>query len=198
MAKRGLAYTWLDVRIPQVICKGCGNEFEYIEADCTYKANQLAKGLGKGSSKGKGHSKGDTGKNNKGQYQPKGYGKRPGNFVDSYYIGDNGKGKGKPSPDLNQQLLEWLNNIGAGISPEQSTKIKCAMEIRGVPMHKGPISPPKKLTELQTLKLQQKQLMATLSMASNTLKQAKDKFQKLCYECHDQRYSTYSDTLQAG
>ena len=70
MAQREVAYTFLDVKYPPLICKGCESEFEYIESDCTHPNVSLqlpnigksSKGSAKGSSKGANGENGVKGK----------------------------------------------------------------------------------------------------------------------------------------
>ena len=92
MAKREIAYTFLDVKYPQLVCKGCGNEFELLEADCTHPYVSFSPPIGE-SSKGKGKTKG-TSKGAANGNGTKGKGKGAYEYNGGEYKGK-GKGKGR-------------------------------------------------------------------------------------------------------
>ena len=157
MAQREVAYTYLDVKYPQLICKGCQSEFEFLESDCTHPnvSFQPPTGLSKGSKgKSKGSAKGSDG-------VPKGKGK--GNFADY-----NGKGKGKGGQGTGDvDIMAILQQYGSGIiSEQQAMQIKNAMKISPA------ASKPK--TPLQDAKLEYKAALAGLNVAKNKLDQSKE------------------------
>ena len=121
MAQREVAYTFLDVKYPQIICKGCQAEFEYLESDCTHPnvSFQPPTGTSKGSKgKSKGSAKGSDG-------VPKGKGR--GAFAE--YKGK-GKGKGEGGTTGDVDIMAILKQYGTGIiSEQQAMLIKSAMKI---------------------------------------------------------------------
>lgn len=158
MAKREVAYTFLDVKYPQLICKGCQSEFEYLESDCTHfnvSFQPPNTGMSKGS---KGKSKGSE-KGSNGMQKGKGKG------ADAEYKGKGkGKGEGKSS-DID--IMAILQQYGSGIiSEEQAIKIKNAMKI-------SPAAPKPK-TPLQEAKAEYKEAIAGLNVAKNKLDQSKE------------------------
>ena len=184
LAQRGLAYTWLDVHTAKSLCGGCDQEFEYLESNCTYASNRAAKGL---SAKGKGKGKGKQQHVNifiSGKAKSKGKAK---GYESSYYIGEKGKGNGANIGNDRNSLFNLLDTFGVDIiSPEQSNRIKVALETYGTAQHVGPIYPASPLTESQELKQQLKHYDSKLSMQDNQVKQAKEKYCKLAYELKDQ------------
>ena len=183
LAQRGLAYTWLDVHTPKSLCGCCDQEFEYLESHCTYARNQAAKGLSapKGKGKGKGKQQVNIFVSGKGKSKGKAKGYEP-----TYYIGEKGKGNGNIHNNRNL-LANLLDTVGNDIlSPEQSSKIKVALETYGKAQHEGPIYPAAQLSESQELKQQLKHYDSKLSMQDNYVKQGKEKYCKLAYELKDQ------------
>ena len=164
LAKRGLAFTYLDVKFPKVICGECKSEFEFTLKDCTHPYASLAPPIGESSKgKGKGKAKGY------GEYiKGKGKGKSP-----SAYKGD-GKGKGingKASAD-GIDVMAVLLQYGKGIiSEDQANKMKEAMKITPAPLM------PK--THVQQAQADYKAATAEYNGAQNMLKQTKDNILEL-------------------
>lgn len=159
LAKRGLAYTFLDVKYPKILCGACQTEFEFTLKDCTHPYASLTPPIGDTSSKGKG--KGKT----KG-YGDKGKGKGKSAF--EYISGDyKGKGKGKGSGAGEFDLMAILKQYGSGIiSEQQAAQIKNAMKISPIP--------PKPKTPLQDAKAEYKAAFAAMNISKNKLDQSKE------------------------
>ena len=159
MAKREVAYTYLDVKYPQLVCKGCESEFEFLEADCTHPNVSFSPPIGL-SSKGKGKSKGTKGAN--GDHGVKGKGK--GAYATEY----KGKGKGKGEGGTSDiDIMALLHQYGSGIiSEQQALMIKNAMKI-------SPAAPKPK-SPLQIAKSNYKSALAELNVSKNKLEQSKE------------------------
>ena len=158
LAKRGLAFTYLDVKFPKVLCGACQTEFEFTLKDCTHPYASLAPPIGDTSSKGKGKAKG---------YGDKGKGKGKSAF--EYISGDyKGKGKGKGSGVSGEfDIMAILKQYGSGIiSEQQAAQIKNAMKI-------SPITPKPK-TPLQDAKSDSKAAFAAMNIFKNKLDQSKE------------------------
>ena len=180
MAERGVAWTFLDVKFPQIICKGCGNEFEYLQENCTHPSVSFSPPTTKGKGKGKslpykkGHDKGLS----KGYYG-KGYGS------------DKGKGKGKAKGfayDTSEEtktagpmvdhldVIAILKQYGAGIlSDEQSNLINSKLCTHAEQLRDfgGIAYKAKDKSEVQIAKNKYKAAQSELSAYGNTLKQSK-------------------------
>ena len=164
LAIRQLAYTYLDVKYPRIICGECKVEFEYLPEDCTNPhvsfsppiGDQSSKG-GKGKAKGKGFANETYGGGDKG----KGKGKSP-----SASIKGKGKGyNGAAAGDID--IMAVLLQFGAGIlTDDQVNKMKAAMKISPVPL--------KPKSQIQEAKAEYQAAMAELSGAQNKLKQSKE------------------------
>jgi len=151
----------LDVKYPRIVCGGCNQEFEYLEADCTNPHVSFAPPIGDQSSKGgKGKSKG-KGINGNGS---KGKGKGAFEYISGDY---KGKGKGKGSGAGELDIMAILKQYGSGIiSEQQAVQIKNAMKISPIP--------PKSKTPLQDAKAEYKAAFAALNVSKNKLDQSKE------------------------
>ena len=162
LAQRQLSYTYLDVKYPRIVCGGCNQEFEYLEADCTNPHVSFAPPIGDQSSKGgKGKSKG-KGINGNG---PKGKGKGAFEYISGDY---KGKGKGKGLGETGElDIMAILKQYGSGIiSEQQAAQLKNAMKI-------SPITPKPK-TPLQDAKAEYKAAFAAMNVSKNKLDQSKE------------------------
>jgi hypothetical protein len=162
LAKRGLAFTYLDVKFPKVICGECKTEFEFTLKDCTHPYASLAPPIGE-SSKGKGKAKGY------GEYiKGKGKGKSP----SAYKGGGKGKGINGEAPAGGIDVMAVLLQYGKGIiSEDQANKMKEAMKIAPAPLM------PK--TQVQLAQAEYKAATAQYNGAMNQLKQTKDNILEL-------------------
>ena len=164
MAQRGVAWAFLDVKFPQILCKGCGNEFEYLQEHCTHPyvsfspptEGKSGKGEGK---KGNYQSKGENGYGS--NYKGKGVGKE----AIGKSKGKGGKGAGK---DDSIDIMDFLKRFGEGIiTEEQASKIKTAMQANGK-------QKPQAKSQLQAAKWEFKQAIAEMNTASHLLAQSKE------------------------
>ena len=164
MAQRGVAWTYLDVKYPQQMCRGCDNEFEYLAKDCTHPHVSFAPPLTEQSSKGKGGGKGKS--KSKSDY---GYG-----YNDTSSKGS-GKGKGKSKgknvgKDVgNMDIIGFLKQFGANIiTEEQADQLNDALQT-----HAQKLKPQAK-SDLQTANHEYKAAMSEMNGARNLLNQAKN------------------------
>ena len=138
------------------MCEGCGNEFEFLEADCTHPYVSFSPPIGE-SSKGKGKTKGTSkGANGNGT---KGNGKGAYEYNGGEY---KGKSKGKGRGDTGDiDIMAILKQYGSGIiSEQQADLIKNAMKI-------SPMAPKPK-TPLQDAKAEYKAAFAASNISKKT------------------------------
>ena len=163
MAMKGLAWTYLDVKFPQIMCKGCGNEFEFLRGDCTNPNVSFSPPYTEQSSKGGAKGKNDNYKG-KGSNYYKGNGK-------GEVKGDNykGKGKGAYKDSCNIDIMTLLQHVGAAdiISPEQVILIKEKMQ--AAEAHQKPMK-----SDVQIAKEEYKSAIAGMNTSKHLLTQAKE------------------------
>ena len=165
MAARGVAWTYLDVKFPQQVCRGCGNEFEYLAEDCTHPYVSFAPPYTEQSSKGKGKGKGKSKSNNDKGYNGKGMGKD---------AGYKSKGHGKGN-DVGRDVMNFLQQFGANLfTEEQANQINDAMQS----YNKKLTSLPAK-SDLQTAKIEYKAAIADMNVARSHMNQAKESVQAI-------------------